>query len=72
MPPGFSKCPFSGFSRRRSQLASLHRGNRRNWASFMKINISRFAAEQGLAAEMALMQGMEEMPKEFLEKGAED
>ena len=38
----------------------------------MKINISRFAAEQGLAAEMALMQGMEEMPKEFLEKGAED
>jgi phosphomethylpyrimidine synthase len=39
----------------------------------MKIteDVRRYAAEQGLAEEAALAQGMEEKSREFLEKGAE-
>ena len=39
----------------------------------MKIteDVRKYAAEQGIAAEEALKQGMEAKSKEFVEKGAE-
>ena len=39
----------------------------------MKIteDVRKYAAEQGIAEEEALKQGMEEKSKEFVEKGAE-
>jgi phosphomethylpyrimidine synthase len=39
----------------------------------MKIteDVRKYAAEQGIAEEAALKQGMEEKSKEFVEKGAE-
>ena len=37
----------------------------------MKIDVCKYAAEQGLSEEEALKRGMEEKNKEFVEKGAE-
>ena len=36
----------------------------------MKTNVRKYAAEQGIAEEEALRQGMEAKSKEFVEKGA--
>ena len=37
----------------------------------MKTAVRKYAAEQGIAEEEALKQGMEAKSKEFVEKGAE-
>ena len=37
----------------------------------MKTTETKYAAEQGIAGEEALKQGIEEKSKEFVEKGAE-